>query len=163
MTELALPAPEKSADRPTIVCLCGSTRFWDALADANLRETAAGRIVLAPGVTMKTPHPMWAGPDEAEQLRARLDPAVKDPWQLTQWIKSREDAYRQADNVALAGCAPVVVGIGLWSFAAHGGGRVITPLSARRSLRPGSRVITPLSADVGSAAFVLVSANEHRR
>ncbi|MFE2607850.1 hypothetical protein ACFXDI_31955 [Streptomyces mirabilis] len=38
-----------SASRPTIVVLCGSTRYWDQLAEANLYETAAGRIVLAPG------------------------------------------------------------------------------------------------------------------
>ncbi len=35
--------------RPTIVCLCGSTRFHEAFAEANLRETLAGRIVLSVG------------------------------------------------------------------------------------------------------------------
>ena len=33
-------------ERPTIVCLCGSTRFADAFAQANVDETLAGRIVL---------------------------------------------------------------------------------------------------------------------
>ena len=35
--------------RPTIVCLCGSTRFGEAFREANLRETLAGRIVLSIG------------------------------------------------------------------------------------------------------------------
>ncbi len=34
---------------PTIVCLCGSTRFSEAFREANLRETLAGKIVLTVG------------------------------------------------------------------------------------------------------------------
>ena len=33
-----------------VVCLCGSTRFRAEIAEANRRETMAGKIVLAPGV-----------------------------------------------------------------------------------------------------------------
>lgn len=36
--------------RPTIVCICGSTRHRDAIHAATRSETLAGRIVLAPGV-----------------------------------------------------------------------------------------------------------------
>lgn len=32
--------------RPTIVCLCGSTRFMDTFHEANRRESLAGKIVL---------------------------------------------------------------------------------------------------------------------
>jgi hypothetical protein len=35
--------------RPTIVTLCGSTRFYDAWQKANYEETMAGRIVLMVG------------------------------------------------------------------------------------------------------------------
>jgi hypothetical protein len=35
--------------RPSIVCLCGSTKFQEAFAAANKRETLAGRIVLTVG------------------------------------------------------------------------------------------------------------------
>ena len=35
--------------RPTIVCLCGSTRFYDAFQEANFNETLAGKIVLSVG------------------------------------------------------------------------------------------------------------------
>lgn len=35
--------------RPTIVCLCGSTRFYTAFQEANYRETMAGKIVLSVG------------------------------------------------------------------------------------------------------------------
>jgi hypothetical protein len=37
-------------DRPTIVCLCGSTRFRDAFEDAGRSESLAGRIVVRPEV-----------------------------------------------------------------------------------------------------------------
>lgn len=56
-------------DRPTIVCLCGSTRFGEAFREANLRETLAGRIVLSIGCE-------WHG-DQAlgltEEDKRRLD------------------------------------------------------------------------------------------
>ncbi len=35
--------------RPTIVCLCGSTRFYQQFQEANYRETMAGKIVLSVG------------------------------------------------------------------------------------------------------------------
>ena len=35
---------------PTIVCLCGSTRFKDDYIAANRRETLAGKIVLSVGM-----------------------------------------------------------------------------------------------------------------
>lgn len=35
--------------RPEIVCLCGSTRFYDAFQRANYEETMAGKIVLSVG------------------------------------------------------------------------------------------------------------------
>lgn len=41
-------APDDS--RPTVVCLCGSTRFRDEFARAQRHEAFAGRIVLGPGV-----------------------------------------------------------------------------------------------------------------
>ncbi|MFF2432506.1 hypothetical protein [Streptomyces mirabilis] len=59
--------------RPKIVVLCGSTRYWQELAEANLYETAAGRIVLAPGCNLKKPHPLWAAPAQADRLKQVLD------------------------------------------------------------------------------------------
>ncbi len=41
-------------DRPTIVCLCGSTRFADAYATAYREESLAGKIVLSVGVMIHT-------------------------------------------------------------------------------------------------------------
>lgn len=41
-------------ERPTIVCLCGSTRFMEAFFDAGWRETLAGKIVLSVGVCKHT-------------------------------------------------------------------------------------------------------------
>lgn len=55
-----MPQPVSASARPTIVVLCGSTARWDKLAEANLYETAAGRVVLAPGCNLKEPHPCRA-------------------------------------------------------------------------------------------------------
>lgn len=41
-------------DRPTIVCLCGSTRFGFAFRKANFEETLAGKIVLSIGCDFKS-------------------------------------------------------------------------------------------------------------
>ena len=35
--------------KPTIVCLCGSSKFKDKFVEINLRETLAGKIVLSLG------------------------------------------------------------------------------------------------------------------
>ena len=36
-------------ERPRIVCLCGSTRFYSTFQEANFRETMAGRAVFSVG------------------------------------------------------------------------------------------------------------------
>lgn len=40
--------------KPTVVCLCGSTRFMDAFQEANLRLTLEGKIVLSVGCNTKS-------------------------------------------------------------------------------------------------------------
>lgn len=45
-------------NRPTIVCLCGSTRFYEAFQQANFLETMAGRIVLSVGFYLHRPDEM---------------------------------------------------------------------------------------------------------
>lgn len=44
--------PMQHVARPTVVCLCGSTRFYEAFQRANFEETMAGRIVLSVGFFM---------------------------------------------------------------------------------------------------------------
>ncbi|GHO91528.1 hypothetical protein KSF_015760 [Reticulibacter mediterranei] len=53
---------------PTIVCLCGSTRFSQAFQEANLRETLAGRIVLSIGCDTKSDHDLTLGPVDKDKL-----------------------------------------------------------------------------------------------
>ncbi|MDH6544107.1 hypothetical protein M2167_006664 [Streptomyces sp. SPB4] len=72
-SEQLLNPSDTSTDRPKVVTLCGSTAFWEELAEANFRETAAGRAVLAPGIDMKKAHPLWAEPAAAEKLKTALD------------------------------------------------------------------------------------------
>ncbi|MGV9337450.1 hypothetical protein [Streptomyces sp. NPDC003688] len=58
---------------PRIVAICGSTRFMAEMAEADLRETRDGRIVVKPGCDLKSPHALWSDPVEAEALKVRLD------------------------------------------------------------------------------------------
>jgi hypothetical protein len=46
--------PREAGEIPTIVCLCGSTRFWREFQRASLRETLAGKIVLSIGAASGT-------------------------------------------------------------------------------------------------------------
>ena len=52
---------------PTIVCLCGSTKFRDTFNTANFRETMKGNIVLQPGVWVHSPG--WSTTTIAEKKR----------------------------------------------------------------------------------------------
>jgi len=47
--------------RPVIVCLCGSTRFFRAFDDANLKETLEGKIVLGLGSSGQSDAELFAG------------------------------------------------------------------------------------------------------
>ncbi|MEU1371745.1 hypothetical protein ABZ454_37455 [Streptomyces sp. NPDC005803] len=64
---------KRGLDIPHIVVICGPTRFMADMTEANLRETAAGHVVLAPCCNMKEPHELWATDEQAEPLKARLD------------------------------------------------------------------------------------------
>lgn len=61
--------------RPTIVTLCGSTRFGEEFRAANLRETLEGRIVLSVGCDTKSDNDLFAGKsvEELTLIKARLD------------------------------------------------------------------------------------------
>lgn len=71
--EEKLAAAKERLNIPLIVAICGSTRFMAQMTEADLRETAAGRIVVKPGCNMKEPHNLWSDPLEAEALKQRLD------------------------------------------------------------------------------------------
>ena len=62
-------------NRPTIVVLCGSTRFSEAYQQANLTETLAGNIVLTIGCDMHSDAALFASMNEQElaDIKARLD------------------------------------------------------------------------------------------
>ncbi len=63
---------------PTIVCLCGSTRFMDAFQAANLRETLAGKIVLTVGCDTKSDAMLHL----SEDVKAMLDELHKEKIKL---------------------------------------------------------------------------------
>jgi hypothetical protein len=58
--------------RPEIVCLCGSTRFYDAFQQANYDLTMAGKIVLTvgfyPHATAESGHGEGVGHDSAQKI-----------------------------------------------------------------------------------------------
>ncbi len=62
-------------NRPTIVCLCGSTRFYQIFREANQRETLAGRIVLTIGCDMRSDADLFGHlpDDELARIKAQLD------------------------------------------------------------------------------------------
>jgi hypothetical protein len=62
-------------DRPTITCLCGSTRFWRQFQRSGLAETMAGRIVLSIGAASGTDDEHFGNLQEAEydRLKGRRD------------------------------------------------------------------------------------------
>lgn len=53
---------------PTIVCLCGSTRFSEAYQEVNLRETLRGRIVLTVGCDFKSDSALGLSADDKSRL-----------------------------------------------------------------------------------------------
>jgi hypothetical protein len=59
-------------ERPRIVCLCGSTRFYDTFQQANYDLTMAGQIVLSvgfyPHATTEHGHGEGVGHDSAEKV-----------------------------------------------------------------------------------------------
>ncbi|MFK0154364.1 hypothetical protein ACIQVK_20095 [Streptomyces sp. NPDC090493] len=71
--EEKLADAKKLLSFPHIVAICGSTRFMAEMAEADLRETMAGRIVVKPGCDLKSPHQLWSDPVEAEAVKIRLD------------------------------------------------------------------------------------------
>ena len=64
---------EADEPQPIIVCLCGSTRFYEAFQKANYDETMAGRIVLSVGFyphsAAATGHGEGVGHDSAEKIK----------------------------------------------------------------------------------------------
>lgn len=60
---------------PTVVCLCGSTRFWREFQRAGLEETMAGRIVLSIGAASGTGDEHFGNlpREEYDRIKAMLD------------------------------------------------------------------------------------------
>lgn len=69
IAHIALSEDAAKPPRPTVVCLCGSTRFSEAFQQANLQETLAGRIVLTIGCDMRSDADLFAD-KSAEALAA---------------------------------------------------------------------------------------------
>jgi hypothetical protein len=61
--------------RPTIVCLCGSTRFWQEFQRVSLEESLAGRIVLSLGSVVGSDDDLFGHlpPAELARVKAQLD------------------------------------------------------------------------------------------
>jgi hypothetical protein len=62
-------------EKPTIVCLCGSTRFWREFQKASLRETLAGNIVLSIGAASGTDDEHFGNlsREEYDRIKEMLD------------------------------------------------------------------------------------------
>jgi len=72
-------------EMPTIVCLCGSTRFGEAFNEANLRLTLAGEIVLTVGCDTKSDNELFT-PERLAWLKPMLDELHKRKIDLADYI-----------------------------------------------------------------------------
>jgi hypothetical protein len=68
---MVVPPFFTNLERPTIVCLCGSTQFYDVFSTLNLEETLAGKIVLSIASDRKTEDEIFAGLTSAELKEAK--------------------------------------------------------------------------------------------
>lgn len=61
--------------RPTVVCLCGSTRFWRTFQQASLQETLAGKVVLSIGAASGTDDEHFGNlpREDYDRIKAELD------------------------------------------------------------------------------------------
>lgn len=61
--------------RPTVVCLCGSTRFKDTFVHANFDETLKGNIVLSIGCDLRTDQELFGHmtQDQWVAVKGQLD------------------------------------------------------------------------------------------
>lgn len=68
-------ATDTTAPLPTVVCLCGSTRFWREFQRAGLAETMAGRIVLSIGAATGTDDEHFGNlpKEEYDRIKEMLD------------------------------------------------------------------------------------------
>lgn len=66
---------DRNPVHPTVVCLCGSTRFGAAFAAANLQETLTGKIVLSIGCNLRSDAEIFGhlSPAEIDAIKQRLD------------------------------------------------------------------------------------------
>ena len=62
-------------EHPKVVCLCGSTRFWETFTEASLEETLKGNIVLSIGAASGTDDMHFGNmdPDEYNDVKEALD------------------------------------------------------------------------------------------
>lgn len=84
--------PAIPADRPRVVCLCGSMRFEDEIREAAREESIAGHIVVLPLCNMKEPHPLWNDEADAERIKVDLDSLHKAKIDLADEIVVVSDA-----------------------------------------------------------------------
>lgn len=74
---MVTPQPDQTWNPafPTIVCLCGSTRFWRTFQEQSLEETMAGRIVLSIGAAVASDEETFKDwpPAAREHIKASLD------------------------------------------------------------------------------------------
>jgi hypothetical protein len=64
-----------AVERPKVVCLCGSTKFWRTFQRAGLQETMKGNIVLSIGAAAGTDDEHFGNlkPEAYEAVKDKLD------------------------------------------------------------------------------------------
>jgi len=84
-----LRAEGKRTGRPVIVCLCGSTRFYDTFGQVNLERTLAGEIVLSIGCDFRSDTDLASAGTlgkNLEQVKRELDELHKRKIDLADYV-----------------------------------------------------------------------------
>lgn len=139
-----LAAAKDGLRLPRIVAICGSTRFWNEMADADRELTAQGYVVVKPGCDLKRPHPLWADPAEAEALKVRLDALHKAKIRAADEVLVVNPGGYIGDSTAaeIAYAEELGKPVRYWDW----GGRITEAGDDRRAAAP---VIHELTGDVG--------------
>jgi hypothetical protein len=97
--ELSADFNPNPIDRPKIVTLCGSIRFWRTFQEASLRETLEGKMVFSIGAATNTDDVHFGNLEELEWLRRKDQLDTLHYWKIL-FADERRHAARPRQEVA---------------------------------------------------------------
>ncbi|MFJ4848272.1 MULTISPECIES: hypothetical protein [unclassified Streptomyces] len=113
-----LPAAVMYAAVPVVISLLSILASFQALAAVYLpHEKTLFAVTTGVGGLAGTYFTSFAIGDSWQA--GPRDPAVRQGWRPSQWIKGKDDAYRKANRVAITSAVPAAAGIVLYALGLH--------------------------------------------